>query len=150
MKDLPMQMTLVVAEEATETWAAMFTKNAFPGAPVTIGKARLSGGGPLQAIVINNKISNVCAGGEAGAGVAASERICRGVSESLGLTGPEVVLPCSTGIIGWSLPVEAMLKALPDAVSSSESSKPKDAADAAEAIMTTDRYPKLRSRTLAG
>ena len=49
-------------------WTAVFTKNMFPGAPVIVGRERLHGGGPLQAIVINNKISNVCPGGEKGAG----------------------------------------------------------------------------------
>ena len=40
-------------------------------------------GGPLQAILINNKISNVCAGGAPGAGEAASEALCAGVGALL-------------------------------------------------------------------
>lgn len=40
-------------------------------------------GGPLQAVLINNKISNVCAGGAPGAGEAASEALCAGVGALL-------------------------------------------------------------------
>jgi len=46
------------------------------------------------------------------------------------------VLPCSTGIIGWSLPVNDMLAALPACFDSAQNDN-LDAADAAESIMTT-------------
>ncbi|HQU45528.1 MAG TPA: hypothetical protein PK867_22135, partial [Pirellulales bacterium] len=43
---------------ATLDFAAVFTKNAFPGAPVIVGRQRLNEP-RLGAIVVNNKISNV-------------------------------------------------------------------------------------------
>ena len=64
--DLPMSLTLILLDEPTDAWTALFTTNAFPGAPVKVGRKRLAEGGPLQAIVVNNKISNVCPGGEPG------------------------------------------------------------------------------------
>src|ERR1035438_10583298 len=64
-------LTLIALDRPTADFAAVFTRNAFPGAPVLVGRARLDGPS-LGAILINNKISNVCAPG----GVAAAERIC--------------------------------------------------------------------------
>lgn len=94
-KPASMALTLIKADVPTPSFAAMFTSNAFPGAPVIVGRARLAQP-TLQALVINNKISNVCAPG----GVADSEEICGAVAKQLGLASPSLVLPCSTGVIG--------------------------------------------------
>ena len=61
-KEARMNLTLIVADEPTPNFAAMFTRNALPGAPVLIGRSRLEAPA-VQAIVVNNKISNVCAPG---------------------------------------------------------------------------------------
>eukprot|EP01048_Picozoa_sp_COSAG05_P008082 COSAG05_NODE_599_length_8442_cov_52.187268_8_plen_209_part_00 len=50
------------------------TQNAFPGAPVQIGRALLASDNYLGAVVINNKISNVCARGDGVADAETSER----------------------------------------------------------------------------
>ena len=55
------------------------------------------------------------------------------------------VLPSSTGVIGWRLPVDEMVAALPALEDLSTS----PALEAAKGIMTTDRYPKLAARELA-
>jgi glutamate N-acetyltransferase/amino-acid N-acetyltransferase len=134
-KPATMRLTLIALDQPTPDFAAVFTKNAFPGAPVILGRRRLAEP-TLGAILVNNKISNVCAP----AGVEASERLCRAVAERLGIA-ETAVLPSSTGVIGWSLPVDAMISALPEAHASlaSESILP-----AAEGIVTTDLYPKIR------
>ncbi|HWA71887.1 MAG TPA: bifunctional ornithine acetyltransferase/N-acetylglutamate synthase [Polyangiaceae bacterium] len=140
-KQAKMTLTLIALERPSPDFAAVFTKNAFPGAPVIIGRKRLGSPG-LGAILVNNKISNVCAPG----GVEVSEGLCRKVARLLDF--PEsAVLPSSTGVIGWRLPVEAMVQALPNAVSalSGESILP-----AADGIVTTDLYPKVRRIELAG
>lgn len=140
-KPARMTLTLLVLERPTPDFAAVFTRNAFPGAPVIIGRQRLESA-RLGAVVINNKISNVCAPG----GVEASERICAAAARLLGTSADEV-LPSSTGVIGWSLPTEAMEAALPEAVAAltADSVLP-----AAEGIVTTDLYPKVRSATVGG
>ncbi|CAN0449958.1 unnamed protein product, partial [Ectocarpus fasciculatus] len=52
-------------QQPSDRWAAVFTRNMFPGAPVIVGKERLAAEGrAIQAVVINNKISNVCPGGD--------------------------------------------------------------------------------------
>ncbi|ATB31579.1 bifunctional ornithine acetyltransferase/N-acetylglutamate synthase [Melittangium boletus] len=130
-----MNLTLVVLDEPTPAFAAVFTKNAFPGAPVLVGRERLESP-TLGALIINNKVSNVCAPG----GREASERVCAAVAAGLGLTASQV-LPCSTGVIGWRLPVDAMEQAVPAAVASLAGGS---VLPAAEGIMTTDLYPKVR------
>ncbi|CAB9508452.1 protein ArgJ, mitochondrial [Seminavis robusta] len=146
MGALPIKGTVIhLTEEATENWAAVFTSNKFPGAPVIVGRQRLADGGPLHALVINNKVSNVCSGGD---GVGDSEMVCKAVADALQLEGgAKTVLPSSTGVIGWRLPAEALSnEVVPAAVKNMDSVS---GLDAAAAIMTTDRWPKLRSKTLS-
>jgi glutamate N-acetyltransferase/amino-acid N-acetyltransferase len=140
-KPAKMTLTLIALDKPTPDFAAVFTKNAFPGAPVIVGRARLSEP-TLGAILVNNKISNVCAPG----GVEASERLCGELAKQLGLSAGQV-LPSSTGVIGWTLPVDAMLPALPKAVEALTNSS---VLPAAEGIVTTDLYPKIRSVQLGG
>ncbi|CAE8648980.1 unnamed protein product [Polarella glacialis] len=146
--ELPMNLTLIALDEPTEAWAAVFTQNAFPGAPVKVGRSRQAAGVALQAVVVNNKISNVMPGDEDG-GVGASEKLCQSVARELDTlgSGPRSVLPCSTGVIGWRLPADDMMKAIPALVASLQ---PGSALPAAKGIMTTDRYPKLSSVQLPG
>jgi glutamate N-acetyltransferase / amino-acid N-acetyltransferase len=135
-KPAKMTITVIALDRPTPDFGAMFTKNAMPGAPVIVGRARLEQPA-LGAIVINNKISNVCAPG----GVGAAEKVCAEAARLLGMS-PSEVLPSSTGVIGWGLPVPEMLAALPAAVSSLEGGS---VLRAAEAIVTTDLFPKVRS-----
>jgi glutamate N-acetyltransferase / amino-acid N-acetyltransferase len=134
-KPAKMTLTLIALDNPTPDFAAVFTRNAFPGAPVIVGRARL-GEPSLSAIIVNNKISNVCAPG----GVEAAERVCGEAARLLGCRQAEV-LPSSTGVIGWGLPVEAMVRALPSAVGALAGGS---IMPAAEGIVTTDLYPKVR------
>jgi glutamate N-acetyltransferase/amino-acid N-acetyltransferase len=134
-KPARMNLTVLALDRATPAFAMKFTRNAFPGAPVLIGRRRLEAP-RLAALVVNNKVSNVCAPG----GVEAAERVCEAVARRLGVAAGEV-LPASTGVIGWSLPVEAMIAAVPAAA---EAFQPRTVLPAAQAIMTTDLYPKVR------
>jgi glutamate N-acetyltransferase / amino-acid N-acetyltransferase len=117
----------------------------FPGAPIIVGRSRLAEGGPLHALVINNKVSNVCSGGD---GVADSETVCEAVAKALNLPGgSKTVLPSSTGVIGWRLPAKELANdIIPKAAANMQS---ESILAAAKAIMTTDRYPKVRSATLS-
>jgi glutamate N-acetyltransferase/amino-acid N-acetyltransferase len=140
-KPARMSLALVALDEPTPSFAAKFTRNAFPGAPVLIGRARLQGP-RLAALVVNNKVSNVCAPG----GVEAAERVVAEAARLLGVE-PGEALPSSTGVIGWRLPVERMVQALPHAVSELQG---RTVLPAAEAIMTTDLYPKVRRAEVGG
>ncbi len=140
-KPAKMTLTLIALDRPTPDFAAVFTRNAFPGAPIIVGRQRL-GAPALGAIIVNNKISNVCAPG----GVEASERVCAETARLLKLSATEV-LPSSTGVIGWGLPVDAMLGALPQAVGALAGGS---ILPAAEGIVTTDLYPKIRRASLGG
>jgi glutamate N-acetyltransferase/amino-acid N-acetyltransferase len=138
-KPSKMTLTLIALDEPTNSFAAMFTRNAFVGAPVLIGRERLAGE-RLGAVIVNNKISNVCAPG----GVESAERVCAEVARALGLSRAEV-LPSSTGVIGWQLPTEAMIAHVPAVVAALQS---ESVLPAAEGIVTTDLYPKVRAASV--
>ncbi|WP_157703038.1 bifunctional ornithine acetyltransferase/N-acetylglutamate synthase [Alkalispirochaeta alkalica] len=111
--------------------AAVTTTNRFPGAPVILARERLSRG-RLQAILVNTKVANVAAPG----GLEAARQVAAAGARLFSLP-PEEVLSVSTGVIGWSLPLEEMLREIP--------ALPQGGCGVggfAEAIMTTDRYPK--------
>ena len=87
----------------------------------------------------------MCSGGD---GVADSELVCEAVADALDLPGgASTVLPSSTGVIGWRLPAKDLAESVvPKAVASMQT---ESALEAAGAICTTDRYPKVRSATLS-
>jgi glutamate N-acetyltransferase/amino-acid N-acetyltransferase len=140
-KPAKMTLTLIALDRPTPDFAAMFTRNAFPGAPIIVGRKRLDEPA-LGAIIVNNKISNVCAPG----GVETAETICAKTAELLGIA-PTAVLPSSTGVIGWTLPADAILAGLPAAASALAAGS---ILPAAEGIVTTDLYPKIRRADLGG
>ena len=82
-----MTLTLIALDRPTSAFALMFTRNAFPGAPVVIGRQRLAEP-TLGAVIVNNKISNVCAPG----GVETSQRLCAATAAQLGLAPGQVLL----------------------------------------------------------
>ena len=134
-KPAKMTLTLIALDQPTPDFAAMFTRNALPGAPIIVGRKRLHAA-TLGAIIVNNKVSNVCAPG----GVEAAEKICTELAKLLRLA-PEQVLPSSTGVIGWGLPVDAIIGALPATTLTVDGDS---IMPAAEGIVTTDLYPKVR------
>jgi glutamate N-acetyltransferase/amino-acid N-acetyltransferase len=134
-KQSKMTLTVMALDRPTADFAAVFTRNAVAGAPVLIGRQRLDEPA-LGAVVVNNKISNVGAPD----GVAAAERVCAAVAQGLSIR-PAEVLPSSTGVIGWRLPLEPMLAAVPGALQALAAAS---VLPAAEGIMTTDLYPKIR------
>ena len=136
-KPLPMKLNLLLLDEPTASFAGAFTQNAFPGAPVILGREILQQP-QVQGVLINNKISNV----GSPTGVEDSRRLCTATE---GLLQCSSLFPSSTGIIGWSLPVPEMEGALPGLVEGLQSLS---ALPLAQGIMTTDSYPKLSSITL--
>jgi glutamate N-acetyltransferase/amino-acid N-acetyltransferase len=134
-----MTLTLIALDRPTPDFAAVFTRNAIAGAPVLIGRQRLQQP-TLAAVLVNNKISNVGAPD----GVATAERLCAAAGAALGLAGQQV-LPASTGVIGWKLPVDDMLAHIPATAGALATGS---VIPAAEGIMTTDLYPKVRRQVV--
>ena len=131
-----MNLSLLLADEPTEIFAAVFTRNAFPGAPVILGRRRMEEP-RIRGVLVNNKIANVCTE----TGVEDAEALLTELSKLTGVPAQEL-FSVSTGIIGWSLPVRDMVAALPPTVSALHRGS---AADFARGIMTTDAFPKVRA-----
>eukprot|EP01035_Chromulina_nebulosa_P019542 gene19542-25440_t len=123
----------------------MLTSNVFPGGPIYVNKDRIKNSSKLQAVVINNKISNVCPGGVNDFGRSDSESICDAIANQYALVNKDLVFPSSTGIIGWRLPVPSIINAIKSL--SKDDFQSKSILPAAKSITTTDRYPKIRSYT---
>ena len=132
---------LVVIECAPGTLAAaVFTKNRFCAAPVTLARTHLAQAMP-RALVINTGFANAGTGAE---GLDDARRSCAALAVALNCTAHEV-LPFSTGVIGERLPVERVIAGLPaclDALSE------RGWEEAAHGIMTTDTLPKGSSRRI--
>jgi len=137
---LPMNLSLILLDEETPDFAATFTRNRFPGAPVLIGRQRLSQAA-IRGVLVNNKISNVCTP----RGTEDALALLAGLGKLVG-TPAERFFAASTGIIGWELPVVEMQSALPGLVAGLA---PSSILPVARAIMTTDAFPKVR-RAAAG
>ena len=132
-------LTLIEISEGSAT-AAVFTQNAFRAAPVLVAE-RNNEAVSARYILINSGNANA---GTGEPGMVACEQSCSALSE-LTHTSPGEVLPFSTGVIGEVLPVDALNAALPEAISDLGSNNWKRAA---QAIMTTDTVPKLRSKVV--
>ena len=116
--------------------AAVFTSNKATAAPVQVTRAHLEAtGGRAAAVVINSGNANAATGGP---GREDAERMCQLVAGHVGCR-PEEVLVCSTGLIGYRLPMKAIVGGIPSAVAGLDRSR---GGQAAEAIMTTDTERK--------
>jgi glutamate N-acetyltransferase/amino-acid N-acetyltransferase len=136
IKDNTLDLTVIYSTVRARA-AAMFTRNRFPGAPVIVGRKHIANGF-AQALVINSKNANVAMGKQ---GIDNAIETCRIVGEELGVN-PYDVLPFSTGVIGRPLPMDKIRAGLRGIRSEL---KPNNLKLAAEAIMTTDKYPKYFS-----
>ena len=131
---LPINLAAILAPAASRAWAAVLTRNRVTGAPVEI--VRNHRGRPVahsDQQQGGQRVRSRWGGRRA--------RLARPGGTALGVA-PEELLPASTGVIGWQLPVTALGAATPALASSLDSATP---LAVAQAIMTTDAYPKLRS-----
>jgi glutamate N-acetyltransferase/amino-acid N-acetyltransferase len=130
---------LVVIECAPGTLAAaVFTKNRFCAAPVTVAREHLAQTVP-RALLINTGFANA---GTGAVGVDDARRSCAALASAMGCAAQEV-LPFSTGVIGERLPVEQVIAGLPGCLGVLNE---RGWEDAAHGIMTTDTLPKGSSR----
>ncbi|MDH5631948.1 MAG: bifunctional glutamate N-acetyltransferase/amino-acid acetyltransferase ArgJ [Gammaproteobacteria bacterium] len=129
-------LVLITCDQGSQV-AAVFTKNRFCAAPVSICREHLASG-RVRAALVNSGNANAGTGVD---GIENARACCESLARVLGIESDEV-LPFSTGVIGQRLPVEKITGAIPGLVESQ-----KDAAwvDAARGIMTTDTMPKGRS-----
>ncbi|MBV8975989.1 MAG: bifunctional glutamate N-acetyltransferase/amino-acid acetyltransferase ArgJ [Alphaproteobacteria bacterium] len=133
---------LLVAVMSAGTQAAgVFTRSKTASAPVEWCRASLASA-TARALVVNSGNANAFTGK---AGAEAARRVAESMAAIAGCHAREVFL-ASTGVIGEPLPADRIVRLLP---SLAESGSAAGWRAAAEAIMTTDTFPKLATRTAA-
>ena len=115
--------------------AGVFTSNKLTAAPVVVSRQHLAARGSVTAVVLNSGNANAATGSQ---GMTDAERMCELTAQELGCDTEEVLV-CSTGLIGFNLPMDAIESGIPKAVAACV---PDGGPAAAEAIMTTDTVIK--------
>jgi glutamate N-acetyltransferase/amino-acid N-acetyltransferase len=118
--------------------AGVFTRNKVVAAPVVVSAPRIRQG-RCQAIIVNSGNANACTGEQ---GLRDALRMAELAGRSLGLAA-ELVAVSSTGVIGQALPMAKLENAIPLLATDLSAD---GAAELAEAIRTTDLFPKTSAR----
>ncbi|KAI7905088.1 ArgJ family protein [Cokeromyces recurvatus] len=121
--------------------AAVFTTNKFQAAPVLVSKETLAeNDNRLYGVVTNSGCANAVTGAQ---GIVDAKRM-RSIVDEL-VKYPVSALTMSTGVIGQNLPMDKIEAGIRDAYSHLSAEHENGWMSAAEAFMTTDTFPKLRS-----
>jgi glutamate N-acetyltransferase / amino-acid N-acetyltransferase len=136
-------LALIVSDRPC-SGAAVFTRNAFPAAPVLYDRALVAeNAAGLRAVAINAGCANACTGET---GLADAEAMAGLAETALGLP-PRSAAVMSTGVIGPRLPMDKVAAGIQQAASKLS---PDGWDAAAHAIMTTDTRPKTAFREVGG
>jgi len=140
LKPAPGVKDLMVARLAPDTSVAgMFTTSRCPSAPVEWCRAVLPGG-KVRAIVVNSGNANAFTGN---AGDVVVAETVKAAAKLLDCPRKQVFV-ASTGVIGVAAPPDYIAASLPKVV---RELKPQSWKRAAEAILTTDTFPKGATAT---
>jgi|SRR5579884_3262787 len=124
--------------DAPQVCASVVTTNEIKAAPLLVSAEHLEASSQMRALVCNSGCANACTGERGERDARATARQAAALLD----VPPASVILASTGVIGVPLPMDRVSKGLERAVEDLEDGG-KAAFDAAEAIMTTDRVPKL-------
>ena len=131
-------LALIVFDEP-QVCASVVTTNEIKAAPLIVSAEHIGAAGDhMRAIVCNSGCANACTGERGDRDARATARQAATLLE----IHPAQVVVASTGVIGVPLALDRMQRGLERCVAQLEDGG-KAAHDAAEAIMTTDRVPKL-------
>ncbi|MBV8179733.1 MAG: bifunctional glutamate N-acetyltransferase/amino-acid acetyltransferase ArgJ [Mycobacterium sp.] len=137
-----LDLALVFNEGPSCCAAGVFTRNQVKAAPV-LWTQRVQTTGRLRAVILNSGGANACTGPE---GFADAHATAEAVADALSGCGSETeaieVAVCSTGLIGDRLPLAKVLAGIQRIVHVIAGDRA-GGEEAARAIMTTDRVPKL-------
>jgi glutamate N-acetyltransferase/amino-acid N-acetyltransferase len=123
---------VTTADRAAVPAAGVFTQNRACAAPVQVSRAHL-GDGKAAAVVLSSGNANAATGER---GRADAARMAALTAAGLGCA-PDDVLVCSTGLIGYWLPMGALVSGIPQLTAALNG-----ATAAADAILTTDTVRK--------
>lgn len=124
----------VIVSDSPASVAGVFTTNSVKAAPVLLDMKRIKKG-LASGLIVNSGNANACTGKE---GMRNAEAMAETAERALGLKKGSVLV-ASTGVIGVPLPIEKVEKGLPLL---SRSLGYEGLGPAAEAMMTTDAFPK--------
>jgi glutamate N-acetyltransferase/amino-acid N-acetyltransferase len=130
----------MIFSKNTATTAGVFTRNKIKAAPVKLALKRISSK-KGQAIIINSGNANACTGEK---GYSDAKEMTRLAATRLGIPS-QLVYVSSTGVIGRSLPMEKIKKAVPFLI---KSLSPSNIDKVASAIMTTDTFVKIFAKRI--
>jgi glutamate N-acetyltransferase/amino-acid N-acetyltransferase len=130
---------LLMVFDAPAAVAGVFTRSKCPSAPVDFCRANLPGG-VARAVVVNSGNANAFTGAK---GKAATELTAKSAAEAVGCGDHEIFL-ASTGVIGEPLDAGKFAGVLGEMNGQAQGDFWQEAA---KAIMTTDTYPKVATRT---
>ncbi len=123
----------MIYSEKECTAAAVYTQNLVKGAPILVTRDNIADG-RARAVICNSGNANTCNAD----GMEKAGKMCQIAADVLKID-PEDVVVASTGVIGQVLPIEPIesaAQALADSLTADGSIR------AANAIMTTDTFPK--------
>lgn len=120
--------------------AGVFTTNQIKAAPVKICMRRVKGDF-AQALILNSGNANACTGKR---GIEDAIKITETLAKKLKINN-EHILPLSTGVIGMPMPMEKIIPALDSLIKNLGKAEP---INVAQAIMTTDTFPKITFRQI--
>ena len=129
----------LIFSEVPAAACAVFTTNKVKAAPVLLSAERIANGA-AQALLVNSGNANACTGEQ---GMLVARETTHLVAEGLKIAD-EAVQVASTGVIGVQMPLDRLTSAMPALVEGLASGT---LDDVAEAIMTTDTFPKMEARS---
>lgn len=135
VKSMRRDLALIYSEVPASA-AAMFTQNKLVAEPIKVSKKNIANG-KAQAIIINAGNANACTGEQGRKG---AEAMVKTTADELGID-EDLVLVASTGLIGEPFPTEDVVAGIKENLNKL-SNKSNAGSFAANAILTTDTYPK--------
>ncbi len=125
----------LIYSQVEAAMAGVFTTNKVKAAPVKLDMKRIRSG-KGQAIIVNSGNANACTGKK---GMDDTLLMAKLVAHSLAIK-PSCVYVSSTGVIGTPLPIDRIKSKIPELAANLGKSSLEDVA---QAIMTTDTFPKV-------
>lgn len=133
----------LITSDTPAVVSGVYTSNLVKGHSLQRSIKLIDNGLPKRGIAINAKNANACVGA---VGEKDADELAKAIASELNVDSDEI-LTASTGVIGIRLPLEKMIKHVPELVSSLSSDE--QAAHNSElAMMTTDTVPKEVSATI--
>jgi glutamate N-acetyltransferase/amino-acid N-acetyltransferase len=130
----------LICSEVEANIAGTFTTNKIKAAPVKLDMKKIRSGRG-QAIIVNSGNANACTGEK---GMKDAVEMVRLVAQGLHIK-PSLIYVCSTGVIGTPMPMERIIPGIPGLIDDLGNSSIEEVA---EAIMTTDTFPKIVNKKI--